>query len=59
MLAHTHVKMGSICLFLSPYAKSEKILLFSCAGTSLELTISDMLLVNEGIFPQPGIQFLS
>lgn len=58
MLAHTRVKMDSICLFLSPYAKSEKILLFCCSDTSLELTISDMLLVNEGIFPQPRIKLL-
>lgn len=58
MLAHIRVKMDSICLFLSPYAKSEKILLFVCADTSLEVTISDMLLVNEGIFPQPRIQLL-
>lgn len=57
MLAHIHVKMDSICLFLSPYAKSEKILLFSCADTSPEQTISDMLLGNKGIFFSPGSIF--
>lgn len=58
MLAHIRVKMDGACLFLSLYAKSEKILLFSCADTSLEQTISDVLLVNGGIFLQPRIPLL-
>lgn len=57
MLAHIHVKMDSISLFLSPYAKSEKILLFSCADTSPVQTISDMLLGNKGKFFSPGSSF--
>lgn len=58
MLAHIRVQMDSICLFLSPYAKSGEILFFGGADKSLEQTISDMLVVNEGIILQLRIQFL-